>query len=241
MRLHLPRRKIVIFDIDGTLLELLQDEVNAYLKAFDVSYGITGLSDDWDSYQYRNDVAIAREIISKHFARPCTTEELSELLNTYAFLLQREVYGQGIMPKLISGVTGVINALEKNGNIGLALATANPEQISKLRLETAGIWKYFGCGAFAEDGNDKTLILSKALNRCREKWYEHINIEDVIFIGDHNSDVVAAQILGVHFIRITEQPKQLSKSIIYKIYPDYGDLNSFLSHMEFLWNNPLKM
>lgn len=241
MSLHLQRRKIVIFDIDGTLLELLQAEVNAYLKAFDVSYGITGLSDNWDSYQYRNDIAIAKEIIGRHFNRPCTIEELNKLLDTYTFLLQSEVYGQGVMPKLIPGVVDVLEALEKCENVGLALATANPEQISKLRLEKAGIWKYFGCGAFAEDGNDKTLILSKALDRCRERWHDPINVEDVIFIGDHLNDAIASQILGVHFIRITEQSKRFSESAVYKIYPDYSDLDIFLSHMELLWNNLSKM
>lgn len=229
--------KIVIFDIDGTLIESLQAEANAYLGAFDVCYGITGLSDDWDSYQYRNDLAIAKEIIGRHFARPCTSSELNRLLDTYASLLRGEVYGRGTMPKLIPGVENVLDALDKRGDIGFALATANPKRISKLRLEMAGIWKYFFCGAFAEDGNDKTLILGKSLIRCREVWDDFISNENVIYIGDHPHDAIAAQALGVQFIGITNQPERLHGIVDNRIHSDYRDLNGLLIQMDRLWNN----
>lgn len=223
-------RKIVIFDIDGTLIEWLQAEANAYLRAFDVCYGITGVSDDWDSYQYRNDLAIARDIISNHFARPCTSAELNKVLDAYAILLQNEVYGRGIMPKLIPGIKDVLDILDSHMDISLALATANPENISKLRLENAGIWKYFSCGAYAEDGNDKTLILGKSLNRCREIWSD-FSKEDVIYIGDHPADAIAAQKYGLHFIGITDQPDRLSSLAGGHIYSDYLDQGNFLKHL----------
>lgn len=229
--------KIVIFDIDGTLLELLQAETDAYLRAFDVCYGITGLSDDWDNYRFRTDIEIAREILDRHFARPCTTSEVSRVLNTYASLLHSEVYGRGIMPKLIPGIRDVLYTLGKRMNIGLALATGNPVQISKLRLEKADIWKYFGCGAFAEDGNDKISILSKALSRCREIWHDFIPTEDFIFIGDHPNDAVAAQTLGVHFVGVTDQKERLRGLVNDQIHSDYRDLDGFLKHLERLWNN----
>jgi len=229
-------RRIVIFDIDGTLLELLQAESDAYLKAFNVGYGITGLSDDWDNYRFRTDIEIAREILDRHFARPCTTPELRRVLDTYASLLQREVYGQGIMPKLILGVVDVLDTLDKRVNTGLVLATGNPAQISKLRLEKAGIWKYFSCGAFAEDGKDKTAILSKALSRCNEIWHDFIRTENITFIGDHPGDAVAAQTLGVHFVGITNQTERFRGLVNDQIHSDYRDLDGFLNHLERLWN-----
>jgi beta-phosphoglucomutase-like phosphatase (HAD superfamily) len=230
-------RRVVIFDIDGTLLELLRAESDAYLRAFDVCYGITGLSDNWDSYRFRTDIEIAREILNRHFSRQCTASELKRVLDTYELLLQREVYGRGMLPKLIPGIRNLLDTLNKQENTGLALATGNPVQISKLRLEKADIWKYFGCGAFAEDGNDKTSILSKALNRCGEIWHDSIRLEDVIFIGDHPTDVVAAQTLGVHFVRVTAQMGRLRGLISDKMYSDYRELNDFLKHLEQLWNS----
>lgn len=230
-------RKVVIFDIDGTLLELLQAEEDAYLRAFEVCYGITGLTDDWDSYKFRTDIEIAREILDKHFARSCTTSELRTVLTTYGSLLQREVYGRGIMPKLIPGIKEVLDTLDKRANIGLALATANPEQTAKLRLETAGMWKYFSCGAFAEDGKDKTEILSKALTRCHEHWQDFAQTRDTIFIGDHPSDAVAARTLGVHFIGISDQPERFQGPVNDHTHAHYRDVSAFLQHLERLWNS----
>lgn len=228
--------RIVIFDIDGTLLKLLQAEADAYLKAFNVCYGITGLGDDWDSYRFRTDIEIAREILDRHFARPCTTFEVSKVLDTYASLLQGEVYGRGIMPKLIPGIRDVLDTLDKQVDTAIALATGNPEQISQLRLEKAGIWKYFSCGSFAEDGKDKTSILSKALSRCREIWLDFIRTENAIFIGDHPGDAVAAQTLGVHFVGITDQTERFRGLVNDQIHSDYRDLDGFLNHLERLWN-----
>ena len=229
-------RRIVIFDIDGTLLELLQAESDAYLRAFDVCYGITGLSDDWDSYRFRTDIEIAREILDRHFARPCKASEISRVLNTYASLLQGEVYGRGIMPKLIPGIREVLYTLGKRINIGLALATGNPEQISQLRLEKADLWKYFSCGSFAEDGKDKTSILGKALSRCNEIWHDFIRTENAIFIGDHPGDAIAAQTLGVHFVGVTGQAERFRGLVNDQIHSDYRDLDGFLNHLERLWN-----
>ena len=232
--------KIIIFDIDGTLLELLQEEVDAYLRAFDVCFGIRGLSDDWDIYQYRNDLAIAKEIIESHFDRPCSSSELVYFLNTYASLLQEEVYGRGIMPKLIPGVVEILDTLKKRGNVGFALATANPERISEIRLIEAGIWEYFNCGAYAEDGNDKTLILKKALMRCRELWDNFIDNEDVIYVGDHPQDEIAALSLKVAFIGITNQPERLNCVNKKQIHSNYRDFNGLLLQMDNLWNNSKK-
>jgi len=229
-------QRIVIFDIDGTLLELLQAESNAYLRAFRVCYGITGLSDDWDSYRYRTDIEIAREILERHFTRPCTTSEVSKVLDTFKSLLQREVYGRGIMPKLIHGIRDVLDALYKRADVGLALATGNPEQISKLRLEKADIWQYFGCGSFAEDGKDKTSILSKALSRCHEIWHDIVRREDIIYIGDHPSDAIAAQKLGVYFIGVTGHADRFHGLVNDQTYSDYRDPDGFLNHLEHLWN-----
>ena len=228
-------RKIVIFDIDGTLLELLQAEEDAYLRAFKVCYGITGLSDDWDSYQFRTDIEIAREILNRHFARPCTISELSRVLATYSSLLQSEVYGRGITPKLIPGIKDVLDTLDR-ANVGLALATANPEQIARLRLEKAEIWKYFGCGAFAEDGKDKTSILSKALSRCRETYRDITSKESIVFIGDHPTDATAANTLGIHFVGINDQTERFQGPYNYQTYSGYRDINSLLQHLERLWN-----
>lgn len=230
-------RRIAIFDIDGTLLELLQAEENAYLRAFEVCYGISGLSDNWDSYHFRTDIEIAREILDRHFSRPCTKPELTRVLTTYGSLLRGEVYGGGSIPKLIPGIKAILDVLDKQMNIGLALATANPKQIAKLRLKKAGIWKYFSCGAFAEDGKDKTSILDKALNRCRQNWQDFAQTKDAIFIGDHPSDAVAAQTLGIHFIGITTKPERFRGLTNAQLHQDYQDINAFLQHLERIWNS----
>lgn len=219
--------KAVIFDIDGTLLED-RLESDAYIKAFEISYGITGINDNWSSYQVPTDLGIMREILTRHLSRPCRDSEVEMVMNTYILLLRE------IEPALIPGVQRMLETLHNREDISLALATGNLERGAKLRLEKAGLWRYFRCGAFADDGDNKTAILGKALLKCREVWPD-LRSNNVIYMGDHPGDAIAAHACGVHFIAINHFPKKFHGLKVDHMQPDYLDINDFITGLERLW------
>jgi len=216
--------KIVIFDIDGTLL---RDnlESRAFVQAFTTSYGITGISEDWSSYPSPTDDGISRWILNNHLGRPATPGEFKKFIDVC------EAFLREIEPVLLPGVREMLGLLQAGGN-GLALATGNLESCAKIRLEKAGLWQYFGCGAFAEQGYNKTFIVEEAIKRSRQLWPEASTNGRFVYVGDLPGDAVAARIHGIHFIGVNRDDSRFTGLTVDYFCHDYLDKEKMLSIIE---------
>ena len=201
------RHRAVVFDIDGTLLEHSPAADETYLEAFDLAFGINALSDDWDGYAAINDVGIAREILGRHFGRDCTDAELRCVLDGYASALGRRLSDGAIERRSIAGARSALDMLSRRAGVCLGLATANLREVAELILASAGLWHFFRCGGYAEDGSDKTAILGAAIARCQTVLDTRLTPGDVVFIGDHPSDFRAARDHGTHFVGMGYHPE----------------------------------
>lgn len=222
-------RRVLIFDIDDTLLKSRQVESDALSKAFEIGYGITGINQDWKSYKLGSDKGIAIEILEGHFGRPCQEHEVTKIEETFTLLLR------DIEPEPVAGAPVVLEALAKGEGTGFALATGNWERTAKQRLEQAGMGKYFQFGGFAEDGYGKTVMLGAALERCKKAWPDIKSNTDVVYVGDSPSDAIAARTHGTHFIGIGMDKEQFDGLDVKHIFPDYRNLTGFVKALEGMW------
>ena len=223
-------RKVIIFDVDNTLLRLQQVESDAFARTFEICYGITGVNQGWKSYKLGSDKGIAIEIIEEHFGRPCDESEVAAIEDTFALLLR------DIKPEPIAGAPAVLETLAQRDGTGFALSTGNWERTAKQRLEQSGMRKYFRFGGFADDGYGKTVILGAAIQKCRKECPDLKSNADVISVGDSPSDAIAAGTHGTHFIGIGQDTGELQYLNVEYIFPDYRDLKGFVKIVERLWN-----
>jgi phosphoglycolate phosphatase-like HAD superfamily hydrolase len=223
--------KAIIFDIDGTLLDLQKAESQAYTRAFEVCFGLTGICDDWDSYPAHTDIALAKDILSERLGRPCLDREWQQIMQAYSHLLKTEAYEMGKGPCLVPGSLTLLQTLADRQDIGLALATGNSKNVAELRLSEAGIHSYFQCGGYAEDGDTKSLILRQSIYRCCELW-PGLTERNIIYLGDREGDSTAALENGTHFFKMagrspTTEPYH---------YAHFLELDKFLSEIAHIWN-----
>ena len=201
--------RAVIFDIDGVLLHLTATETQTFVGAFARSFQITGIDQDWNNYKKRNDVEIAKEILARHFGRPATAAELAQLCDDYLADLEAGLEDGRIVPEVLPGVRETLEALTgQSPDLCLALATANLSTAAELRLGRADLWQPFHCGGYAEDGEDKTAILSAVIAKCGRWAGRPIAPHEVLFLGDQPSDARAAVTNGTGFIGIAAEPAQ---------------------------------
>jgi phosphoglycolate phosphatase-like HAD superfamily hydrolase len=218
-------KKIIIFDIDGTLITDRLESA-AYVKAWEKSFGITGVSDDWGSYPSPNDEGIAQYILQRHFGRPAVPAEIKKYMDAYSALLM------DIEPEFIPGAAAMLELLSSKRGTVLALATGNWERTAKIRLEKAALWRYFRCGAYAEQGTDKTHILQKALERCRQSWPDIKGNGSFVYIGDQCADARAAEVHSIPFIGIHKRVDTYLGFPAAYTCPDYLDLEGFIRKLD---------
>jgi phosphoglycolate phosphatase-like HAD superfamily hydrolase len=195
----------VIFDVDGVLLELTQAEEDAFFYPFEVLYGLTGLSRDWDSYRIRNDQNIIEEILEKHLARPPEDGECNAVAAAYVGHARHSLAKGLLTPKLIPGAPRLLKALAHDG-VAIGIATANLLEITRLRLEAMGLWKFIGAHASGADGGGhKRDVLARVIAGTG------LAPDRVVYLGDNLNDVDAGLSAGVHFIGFATEEARRQK------------------------------
>jgi HAD superfamily hydrolase (TIGR01549 family) len=180
---------LVIFDVDGVLLELTAAEEDAFFDVFARRYAITGLSRDWDSYRIRNDQDIIDEILEVHGKDPA---ERQRVIADYLHHLAAEIAARRLTPIAIAGARELLAGLT---GVRLGVATANLLGAAQLRLDAVGLWRPVSrIAAGAEGGGPKRAILARAIAAAG------LPKERIVFVGDNLQDVDAGLANGVHFI-----------------------------------------
>jgi phosphoglycolate phosphatase-like HAD superfamily hydrolase len=180
----------VIFDVDGVLLQLTDDEEDIFFEALSKFVPTENLSRDWNSYRIRNDENIITEILLRN--------DLPAALNAsvkshYLALLQ----ASGVTSIALTGSNMLLQSLQ--GRAALGIATANFIDAAQLRLQKVNLWHPVSAYAFGADGGGaKTDILGRALAQLK------IPKHRIVYIGDNLNDVAAGLNHNVHFIGFSE-------------------------------------
>ncbi len=186
----------VIFDMDGPLLRLSDNEEQAYIAAITEMYGDSRISISWDEYPIRTDTEITKHIIKELTGYDATHEELKKICEKYVRNLKHKLNkGNGAIST--PGVMLLLQNLSRHMTLGVA--TGNFREIASIRLRSAGLWRFFkthceGSG----DGGTKAEILARLTKNLPK------TITRTLFVGDSISDLVAAKYCGVEFIGFSE-------------------------------------
>ena len=185
---------IVIFDVDGVLLELTSAEEAAFFWPFEELHGLTGLSSDWDSYRVRNDEDIIAEILENHLARPPSDDERAAIVAAYLAHLGEGLRTERLVPLAIEGARQLLEQLAGSG-LATGVATANLREAARMRLEHAGLWpRVMDHTHGADGGGPKRDILARAMAASR------FPRDRVVYVGDNLNDLDAGLANNVHFV-----------------------------------------
>lgn len=189
--------KLILFDIDGTLAAGTIGHIEAHAVAYQKVFGIYGsiFMIDWEG---KTDRRITKEVLAKlGFEEPEIESKLPEHLQVMG-----EYYGSlkpYLKPKLLPGVTEMLEKLSSNSNVLLGNVTGNLERIAKDKIEVAGIAKYFDFGGFGSESDERTELVRFAIERAKERGFEG---EDVYVVGDTPVDIEAGNAVGAKTIGV---------------------------------------
>src|SRR5438067_11696944 len=148
------QRRLLLFDIDGTLIHSGGAGVHALKSAFRERFGI---ADDLHGIEIAGmtDSGIVVSILNKHKI-PATNENISAFLDSYVHFLSLELPRR--RGKLLPGVLELLQRLKSRRHLVLALLTGNVSRGAQLKLEHYGVWHFFEFGTFAVDHHDRNRL-----------------------------------------------------------------------------------
>lgn len=195
-------RKLVLFDIDGTLVNTQGAGSRAFRRAMIEVYGTTGPIDHYD-FHGRTDPQIARELLRMAgLADQQIDGALADLWGAYLRELERELDGAAAGVLVLAGVQDLLDALHATGQHLVALLTGNIEPGARLKLGAARLWERFDFGAYGSDHERRDRLPAVAVRRARERTGIQFRGRDVVIVGDTPFDVSCGRSLGVWAVAV---------------------------------------
>jgi phosphoglycolate phosphatase len=193
----MPKR-LLLFDIDGTLIHSGGAGIEALKRALKERFGI---EDDLHDIEIAGmtDSGIVVSILKKHRI-PATAENVAAFLDSYVHFLSSELPRRE--GKLLPGVLELLEKLKGRKHLVLALLTGNVSRGAQLKLGHYGVWHFFEFGAFADDHRDRNQLGPFARARAQEKHGRDFAAGEIDVIGDTPRDIACGKALGARTIAV---------------------------------------
>ncbi|MDR0952899.1 MAG: HAD hydrolase-like protein [Elusimicrobiota bacterium] len=187
--------KLVLFDLDGTLLDMGLYGVISLNKAIKNLYGKEPKYDH-AFLAGKTDTHNFNYVFKETFKKNPTPKQFAALKAEYLKLLPLEAKGK--KTKVISGVEAFLKKLSAIKEVKLALATGNFEEAARIKLAPSGLNKYFTTGGFGDKAPNRPAMLLEAVKNAQKQFKAKFKEGDVYVIGDTASDITAAKENGFH-------------------------------------------
>lgn len=191
---------LLLFDIDGTLIDSGEAGSRALNKAFEKLFGIKDAFKPI-SMAGKTDTQIIKEALVFHRIDN-GMHRINNMISTYIEFLKMEI--DNPRRTLKPGVAEILEFFDSR-NIPMGLLTGNIEEGARIKLSPFGINRYFPTGAFGSDHEDRDLLLPIAISRF-SRFGIDLTPDRCIIIGDTPRDVRCAKIHGARAVAVCTGP-----------------------------------
>ena len=226
-------RRLVLFDIDGTLVLTGGAGIRAMNRAFREMFGIvdgfTGIP-----VAGRTDRVIIEEALARG-GLPPTPEAVGRFRLRYVELLRDHIGHPGPRKGVMPGVRELLDALATHDRAAVALLTGNFPETAQIKLEHFLLWRYFDWGVFGDEATDRNDLVPIAMERARSRGLERIEASEVLVIGDTPADVECAAAVGTKAVAVatgSHDAETLRAAGATIVFEDLSDTARFLALLE---------
>lgn len=193
--------KLLLFDIDGTLLRVAETGRRILQEALaDIVGG--PVNTDGIRFSGRTDLPIIREVLIKS---GCSSVEADRLLPAAAQAycdFGMEMLDRPDSVHVLPGVTDLLAALSDRSDVTLGLLTGNLRNMAYAKLKAAGLDTYFPFGAFGSDHEERPKLPPVALGHAEAHTGQSFRGKDIVIVGDTEFDVLCGKALGVFAVAV---------------------------------------
>ena len=218
--------RLVLFDIDGTLLREGVAPKIAFARALRETYAtagpvgtfrFAGMTDPECVTEIMRLAGVAEEVIH---------QRRDECLRRYVEHLESEMPNyEGA--RLFPGVRELLERLNKLDDVVVGLLTGNVLRGAQLKLRRWNLEPYFRFGAFGDDHADRSVLAAIALEKARALLGQPFMGSDTTVVGDTPKDISCARAIGARAVVVATG--QVTRQELAECSPDVL-LDSFENH-----------
>jgi len=224
--------RIVLFDIDGTLLRSGGAGRASMERALTEVFGSPGSSE----YHYggKTDRQIVRDLMRREgFTDDAIDAQMGQLLESYVSGLATELGSGNRTMLVLDGVIELLDALDREERVVVGLLTGNIESGARAKLTAAGINPArFRVNAFGSDHELRPELPAVAQRRASELLGTDVQGNRLVIIGDTPADVQCGEAIGARAIAVATggySVEQLAAHDPYAVFESLADTSAVLS------------
>jgi phosphoglycolate phosphatase len=194
-----PERKLVLFDIAGTLVTCRGRAGEALATAMTAVFGSPGPVETY-RYSGKTDPQIVHELMAAAgLGREAVARRLPEVFATYIERLERMLDGHA---SPLPGVVALLPALSARDDVVLGLLTGNIEPGARIKLRVTGHDHHFAFGAFGSDDEIRNNLVPIARQRARAASGDEFPGSRTVVVGDAEADILCARAGGARAVAV---------------------------------------
>jgi phosphoglycolate phosphatase-like HAD superfamily hydrolase len=191
--------RILLFDIDGTLVSTGGAGAVAWRRAFEELHGIPADIGEFTDAGM-TDPDVGAKTFEAVIGRKPTPLELAKLIQRRLEHLP-EAIAESKGYKVLPGVPQRLRQLSRAGHL-LGIITGNGDGAAHIKLMRGDLNRWFTFGAYAVPGVDRPGIVREAVRRGEAMFGEDVPNADIYVIGDTPLDIKAAHAAGCTAIAV---------------------------------------
>jgi len=212
----MPAAKLVLFDIDGTLIDTGGAGARSWAWAFEHVFG-RRVDIAEHSTAGMTDPAIGRVTFTEEIGREPTPEELTRLMASYQAVLPDYVACSEAY-RVLAGVRELLDRLTEAG-VALGLTTGGLVAVAHAKLGRGRLNHFFLVGGYGSDSEDRVALTRTAIERGERLLGHKLDRERVFVVGDTPLDVAAAE--GAGAVSVAVASGRYGVRELHAAEPDY--------------------
>lgn len=188
----------ILFDIDGTLLDMRGVGKLSFVRALKTTFDI---DDDLATISFAGstDLDVLRQVMERH-QRTFTRPEFERFEQQLPIELEAATHQAELT--LFPGVQPLLEALSAMPDVILGLVTGNVESCAWIKLQQFNLHHHFVLGAFGNEHADRNEIARLAMQRVAARLVPGQTLRARFLIGDTPNDIAAAHAIDAVSIAV---------------------------------------
>jgi phosphoglycolate phosphatase-like HAD superfamily hydrolase len=220
--------RLILFDIDGTLIFGHGVGHRALVRAMQDVFGTAGTHEGYD-WRGKTDPLIVGDLMRQAgIPEEAIAARLPECFDRYVCYLEDSL-ANGHRIDVLPGIAKLLPALAACSDALVGLLTGNVERGAVAKLRPTGLLPFFRVGAYGSDDPDRRRLPVIAQGRVRTLTGRDIDFRDMTIIGDTPLDVDCARACGARAVAVATGQHSISELAACNpddVFPSFADVEA---------------